>query len=307
MKGRVIKSTGKFCEVLTDDGEHYSCAVKGKFRTKGIKTTNPVAVGDLVAFELEESGLGVVHEIAPRRNYIIRKSVNLSHQAHIVACNIDRAFLIVTLAEPLTSTGFMDRFLVTADAYGVPTTIVFNKVDAYGEKEMEELEYRESLYHHCSYDTLRTSSVTGEGIDGLAGRMRDQINMLSGHSGVGKSTLINHLIPGLDIKTAEVSFSHNKGKHTTTFAEMHPLPDGGFIIDTPGIKGFGLVDIPKDELHHHFPEMFRRLPDCKFHNCKHLNEPQCAVRDAVEAGELPEERYLNYLAMYHDDGSNYRV
>ena len=307
MTGTVIKTTGKFCEVLTDDGSTVSCQVKGKFRIQGLRTTNPLAVGDRVRFESLADGTGVVNEIEERRNYIIRKSVNLSHEAHIVACNIDRAFLVVTLGDPPTSTGFIDRFLVTAEAYGVPTTLVFNKIDTYTPDGFELLAYYEQLYQSCGYATLRISARTGEGVDVLTEAMHGSINLVSGHSGVGKSTLINRIVPGLNIKTAATSDYHRKGRHTTTFAEMHRIPQGGFIIDTPGIKGFGLVDIPKDELNHHFPEMFRVLPECKFHNCLHLNEPGCAVRQAVEAGELPEERYVNYLSMYHDDGSNYRV
>ena len=307
VKGRVIKSTGKFCDVLTDDGSVISCAVKGKFRIQGLTTTNPLAVGDLVEYSVEVDGGGVIHTIAPRKNYIIRKSVNLSHQAHIVACNVDRAYLVVTLADPPTSTGFIDRFLVTAEAYGVPTTLVFNKIDTYSENALEMLEYREEIYGMCGYETLRVSALTGEGVLGLAGQMRGQLNMVSGHSGVGKSTLINRLIPGKNIKTGEVSVAHKKGKHTTTFAEMHLLPDGGFIIDTPGIKGFGLVDMPKEELHHHFPEMFNLLPDCKFHNCLHINEPGCAVRKALETGDVPQERYDNYLSMYYEDEGPYRL
>lgn len=307
MIGTVIKTTGKFCEVLADDGNIVSCQVKGKFRIQGLRTTNPLAVGDRVRFESLADGTGVVNAIEERRNYIIRKSVNLSHEAHIVACNIDRAFLVVTLGDPPTSTGFIDRFLVTAEAYGVPTTLVFNKIDTYTPEGFELLSYYEQVYQSCGYNTFRISARTGEGVEVLTEAMRDHINLVSGHSGVGKSTLINRIIPGLDIKTAATSDYHRKGRHTTTFAEMHRIPQGGFIIDTPGIKGFGLVDIPKDELNHHFPEMFRLLPECKFHNCLHLNEPGCAVRQAVENGEIPEERYINYLSMYHDDGGSYRV
>lgn len=305
--GLVTKTTGKFCDVLTDSGAVIACQVKGKFRLKGLRTTNPLAVGDRVEIDFNDDGTGVVKTIEERRNYIIRKSVNLSHEAHIVAANIDEAFLVVTLADPPTSTGFIDRFLVTAEAYGVPTTLVFNKIDAYNEAANELLEYYELLYNICGYPTVRVSALTGDGLDGLSGRMSGKICLVSGHSGVGKSTLINALVPGLDIRTGETSAFHRKGKHTTTFAEMYALPEGGFIIDTPGIKGFGLIDIPKDELHHHFPELFALLPECKFHNCLHVNEPGCAVRAAVEAGEIPEERYVNYLTMYHEEEGPYRV
>lgn len=300
-QGVVVKSTGKWCEVLSEDGEIIDCQIRGKFRNEGIRTTNPVAVGDKVTFSVGEDGTGVVSEIHDRKNYIVRKSVNLSKHAHIVASNIDRAFLVVTLTQPPTSTGFIDRFLVTADAYGVPVTILFNKVDIYDQKAEEELAYYEYIYKSCGFPCFEISAKTGQGIAEVREVMKDHINLVSGHSGVGKSTLINRLIPGADIKIGEVSRFHHKGQHTTTFAEMHRLPDGGFIIDTPGIKGFGLVDLNKDELHHHFPEMFALLPECRFHNCKHVNEPGCAVQEAIEQGELPEERYVNYRAMLEEE------
>lgn len=284
----------------------YACQMKGKFRMAGIKTTNPLAVGDRVAFELMEDGTGVIDTIHERKNCIIRKSVNLSKQAHIIASNVDRAFLVVTLETPPTSTGFIDRFLVSAEAYGIPTTIIFNKVDAYSEEANENLAYYKYIYGECGYEMLETSALKGVGIDAVSKSMEGNINMVSGHSGVGKSTLINQLIPGANIRTAEVSDFHFKGKHTTTFAEMHLLPNSGFIIDTPGIKGFGLVDIEKDELHHLFPEMFKLLPECKFHNCLHINEPGCAVRKALENEEIPEERYVNYLSMYNEEEGPYR-
>lgn len=307
LEGLVIKSTGKWCDVLGNDGEMVACQIKGKFRMQGIKTTNPLSVGDRVDFEIEEDGTGVINSIHERRNYIIRKSVNLSKQAHIVAANVDRAFLIVTLASPPTSTGFIDRFLVTADAYSIPVTIVFNKVDIYNEKEVDDMEWMENMYQFCGYETLRVSALEGDGLDDLKAAMSEKVNMVGGHSGVGKSTLVNRLIPGAEIKTSTVSDYHKKGKHTTTFAEMHALPFGGWLIDTPGIKGLGLVDIPKNELHHHFPELFRLLPECKFHNCLHLTEPGCAVRKAAEATEIPPERYQSYLNMYNEDEGPYRV
>ncbi len=307
VEGLVIKSTGKWCDVLADDGSLVACQIKGKFRMQGIKTTNPLSVGDRVDFELEEDETGVINEIHERRNYIIRKSVNLSKQAHIVAANVDRAFLIVTLSSPPTSTGFIDRFLVTADAYSIPVTIVFNKVDIYTEDEMEDMEWMENMYGFCGYETMRLSALHGEGLEEVEKKMADKINMVGGHSGVGKSTLVNQLIPGAEIKTATVSDAHKKGRHTTTFAEMHALPFGGWLIDTPGIKGFGLVDIPKNELHHHFPEIFRLLPECKFHNCLHLKEPGCAVRKAAEETTMPPERYQSYLNMYYEDEGPYRV
>ncbi len=307
MQGIVLKSTGKWYEVKGEDGDKYECQIKGKFRLKGIRTTNPIAAGDNVQFDLEDDGHGVIREIEKRKNYIIRKSVNLSHEAHIVAANLDQAFLIATLVQPVTSTGFIDRFLVTAEAYSVPVVILFNKSDIYTEDHWELFEYYQSVYNHVGHECIPISATTGEGLERVQSKMKGKINLVSGHSGVGKSTLINAIIPGVQIKTAEVSESHSKGVHTTTFAEMHELPEGGFIIDTPGIKGFGLVDIPKEELQHYFPDIFRILPECKFHNCLHLNEPGCAVKLAVEEGVLPEERYINYLAMYHEDEGPYRV
>ncbi|MCH2197622.1 MAG: ribosome small subunit-dependent GTPase A [Flavobacteriales bacterium] len=305
-EGLVIKSTGKWCEVRQENGEIIDCQIKGKFRLAGIKTTNPIAVGDRVGFEIDVDGTGVISVIHDRQNYIIRKSVNLSKQAHIVASNIDHAFLIVTLAQPPTSTGFIDRFLVTADAYGVPVTIVFNKIDVYDEKAKTTQAELTQIYEDAGYAIAESVASEGTGVDALAEAMKGKINMVSGHSGVGKSTLINQLIPDADIRTAEVSEYHLKGRHTTTFAEMHELPSGGFIIDTPGIKGFGLVDLPKEELHHHFPEMFALLPECKFNNCLHINEPGCAVKQAVENREVSISRYENYLMMYHEDEGPYR-
>lgn len=304
-EGRVVRSMGKWCEVLSGD-EVVNCQIRGKFRMEGIRTTNPVAVGDLVSFTMSEDGTGVVSQIHDRKNYIVRKSVNLSKHAHIVASNIDRAFLVVTMVQPPTSTGFIDRFLVTADAYGVPVTLLFNKVDIYDENALELLQYYEYIYHTCGYESLRISAKDGDGLAEVKAAMQEGVNLLSGHSGVGKSTLINQLVPGAAVKTADVSSFHQKGQHTTTFAEMHHLPDGGFIVDTPGIKGFGLVDLPKDELHHHFPEMFALLPECKFHNCKHVNEPGCAVLQAIEDEELPEERYANYRMMLEEEEGGYR-
>lgn len=306
MEGLVIKSTGKWCDVRSEAGEVIHCQIKGKLRLKGLKTTNPLAVGDRVEFEVDVDGTGVISEIHHRQNYIIRKSVNLSKQAHIVASNIDRAFLVVTMAQPPTSTGFIDRFLVTAHAYGVPVTLTFNKIDVYDQQAEDQMALLTAVYSDAGYDVVQISATQEQNIDAIRRQMKDGINMVSGHSGVGKSTLINLLIPVANIRTAEVSDYHLKGKHTTTFAEMHELPGGGFIIDTPGIKGFGLIDLPKEELHHHFPEMFERLPECKFHNCLHLNEPDCAVREAVEAGEIAYFRYENYLTMFHEDEGPYR-
>ncbi len=300
-KGLVLKSTGKWYEVKGDDGLVYQCQVRGKIRLEGRSTTNPVAAGDIVYFDIEAENEGSISKIEPRKNYIIRKSVNLSKEAQIIAANLDKAMLVVTITRPQTTAGFIDRFLVTADAYDVPVTIVFHKMDQYDGEELEELEELQSVYTSIGYNCLNTSVVTGEGLDELKAELSDKITLISGHSATGKSSLINHFIPGKDLRIGEVSEASNKGQHTTTFAEMHELPFGGYIVDTPGIKGFGLVDIPKDELHHHFIEFFALLPECKFHNCLHMNEPGCAVLKAVEAGELSDSRYNSYVSMYNDE------
>jgi len=300
-KGLVLKSTGKWYEVKGEDGLVYQCQVRGKIRLEGRSTTNPVAAGDIVYFDIEAENEGSISKIEPRKNYIIRKSVNLSKEAQIIAANLDKAMLVVTITRPQTTAGFIDRFLVTADAYDVPVTIVFHKMDQYDEEELEELEELQSVYTSIGYNCLNTSVVTGEGLDDLKAELSDKITLISGHSATGKSSLINHFIPGKDLRIGDVSEASNKGQHTTTFAEMHELPFGGYIVDTPGIKGFGLVDIPKDELHHHFIEFFALLPECKFHNCLHMNEPGCAVLKAVEAGELSDSRYNSYISMYNDE------
>tara|TARA_B110000459_G_scaffold196471_1_gene238550 strand:- start:837 stop:1667 length:831 start_codon:yes stop_codon:yes gene_type:complete len=272
----------------------------------GIRSTNPIAVGDAVQFIRAEDGTGSIDSIEDRKNYIARKSVNLSKESHIVASNLDRAYLIVTIAKPRTSSGFIDRFLVTAEAFGIPTTIVFNKFDLLESDTdaMTRQEELEDIYSHAGYETMRISAETGLGINEFRAELNSGINLLSGHSGVGKSTIINVLIPGLDLKTADVSESHSKGRHTTTFAEMFSVPGGGFIIDTPGIKGFGLVTLKKSTLNHQFPEFFKFLHHCKFNNCVHVGEPGCAVMKQVEAGEVSKERYSNYLEMYNtfEDG-----
>ena len=296
----MFRSTGSWYDVQDGMGETVRCRIKGKIRLQGIRTTNPIAVGDFVQFARVEDGTGSIDSIEERRNFIARKSVNLSKESHVVASNLDRAFLIVTIAKPRTSSGFIDRFLVTAEAIGIPATIVFNKMDLLeGDEEasarQEELE---KIYANVGYKTLRVSAETGLGIAEMKSALKDGIYLLSGHSGVGKSTIINRLVPGLELKTADVSESHSKGRHTTTFAEMFSVPEGGFIIDTPGIKGFGLVALEKETLNHQFPEFFALLMGCKFNNCVHTDEPGCAVRKAVEEGEVSEERYGNYVEMY---------
>ncbi len=312
MKGVVLKSTGSWYQVRSlESGELYDCRIKGKFRVAGIKSTNPIAVGDIVHFDLEDDqeGQGVINGIQDRRNYIVRKSVNLSKQVHIIASNMDQALLVTTLAQPMTSTGFMDRFLSTAEAYSIPTIIVFNKIDLYGEQELMELEYREAVYRAIGYRVIKTSAIKDIGLEGLKEELKDKTTLLSGHSGVGKSTLINAVEPNLDLRTGKVSISHSKGQHTTTFAEMHPLEMGGDVIDTPGIKGFGMVDMKKEEISHFFPEIFTLSEQCRFHNCMHLNEPQCAVKKALEENKIAPTRYESYLNQIndYDEQTHYRT
>ena len=299
-RGIVFRSTGSWYDVQDSTGATVKCILKGKIRLKGIRSTNPIAVGDSVLFIRSQDEIGVIDTIEERRNFIARKSVNLSKESHIVASNLDRAFLIVTIASPRTSSGFIDRFLVTAEAYGIPTTIVFNKIDLLVDDDSSEVRQQEleNIYSDIGYEIIKVSATTGEGIQELKESLKDGINLLSGHSGVGKSTIINSLMPGLELKTADVSESHSKGRHTTTFAEMFRIPDGGFIIDTPGIKGFGLITIDRQTLNHQFPEIFSYISGCKFYNCVHTGEPGCAVKKAVEEGGISEERYSNYCEMY---------
>jgi ribosome biogenesis GTPase / thiamine phosphate phosphatase len=299
MNGIVIKSTGSWYNVLTENGEVVDCRIKGKFRMQGIKTTNPIAVGDNVEFEMEEDGRGVIHKIEERKNYIIRKSINLSKQAHILAANVDQAFLIVTLAFPRTSAGFIDRFLLTAEAYHIPASIIFNKLDLFeNDKDlMNELNDFINIYENIGYKCYKVSATEKDHIDVLKDLTKDKITLISGHSGVGKSTLVNAMDSSLNLKIGELSEAHFKGKHTTTFAEMHPLSYGGFIVDTPGIKELGLVDMEKEEISNYFPEMRALKGECKFNNCLHINEPKCAVLAAVEKGEIAISRYNSYLGI----------
>ncbi len=307
MQGMLIKSTGSWYKVRTQDGTIYECRIKGKFRIKGIKSTNPLAVGDRVDFTLEpDKNTGVIHKIHDRTNYIIRKSVNLSKQTHIIAANIDLAFLVVTLENPKTYTAFIDRFLATAEAYNITAVLLFNKIDIYSEESQAEKAYLKEVYSKIGYTCLDISAIEGTNIDALKELMQNKTSLFTGHSGVGKSTLINVLEPGLHLKTKPVSDIHNQGLHTTTFAEMYPLHFGGYIIDTPGIKGFGVVDFKKEEVSHYFPEIFALQPHCKFHNCLHLNEPQCAVIQAVERGDIAEFRYYNYVQLTEPEDSPYR-
>lgn len=299
MNGVVIKSTGSWYSVLTENGNMIDCRIKGKFRIAGIKTTNPIAVGDKVEFEMEDDGRGVIHKIEERKNYIIRKSINLSKQSHIIAANVDQALLIVTLALPRTSAGFIDRFLLTAEAYHIPSNIIFNKLDLFENDPdmMKELNDFIAIYEKIGYKCYKVSATENKQIEILKELTKDKITLIAGHSGVGKSTLVNAMDAKLNLKIGEISDVHFKGKHTTTFAEMHPLTYGGFIIDTPGIKELGLVDMEKEEISSYFPEMRVLKNQCKFNNCLHINEPKCAVLQAVEKGEIAVSRYNSYLGI----------
>ncbi len=302
MEGIVLKSTGSWYTVLTDGGEQLQCPLKGNFRIKGIRNTNPVAVGDKVILNVDkEKSTVVISEILPRKNYIIRKATKLSKRSHIIASNIDQALLIITLELPRTSFGFIDRFLITAEAYHIPVKIIINKMDIYLEPTMELLEQYISIYKGAGYEILGVSAKTGENISGLINVMKDKVSLFAGHSGVGKSTLINRVQPGLDIKTKPLSVVHLKGLHTTTFAEMHQLDFGGFIIDTPGIKEFGLIDFDPSEIAERYPEMRAIMHNCKYHNCTHIHEPGCAVKEAVDNGEISEIRYYHYLRIVENE------
>lgn len=301
MKGIVIKSTGSWYHLLTEDGTTFQARIRGKFRIANIKHTNPIAVGDEVDFEIDKDDIAVITNIHERKNYIIRKSVNLSKKTHIIASNIDVAFLVVTLSNPKTSFGFIDRFLITSEAYHIPVVILFNKMDAYTEEQLKDLELYKSIYNSIGYESIDISAETGLNLDLVRDRMKGNVSLVAGHSGVGKSTLLNTLNPNLNLKTHVVSDFNSKGQHTTTFAQMYEWPFGGFIIDTPGIKEFGLVHIDKSELQGYFPEILELKSDCKFDNCIHLNEPKCAVRNAVENGEIAISRYENYLTFLEED------
>jgi ribosome biogenesis GTPase / thiamine phosphate phosphatase len=300
MRGLVIKSTGSWYHIHGEDGINYDCRIKGKFRIKGIQTTNPIAVGDIVEFELEpNSDKGVINKLHDRKNYIIRKSINLSKQAQIIAANMDQAFLVVTLASPRTSLGFIDRFLATAEAYSIPSVLIFNKLDLFHDEGLLILEEYKSIYEKLGYPCYSVSAITGANIDLIASLLKDKTTLFSGHSGVGKSSLINALLPGRSIKTGEVSEATDKGQHTTTFAEMHTLPFGGYLIDTPGIRELGIYDIGKEELGHYFREIRDLMHDCRFNNCRHINEPGCAILKAVHNDEIELSRYESYLSIYH--------
>ena len=294
MKGLVIRNTGSWYTVLTDDGQLIDCKIKGNFRLKGIRSTNPVAVGDRVVVSE-----GFITEIEDRRNYIIRKSQNLSKQSHILAANVDQAFLVVTVNYPQTSTTFIDRFLASAEAYRVPVVLIFNKTDLLDADERRYQQMMVQLYETIGYTCRQISASAGDGVDALRPLLKDKITLLSGNSGVGKSTLINQLVPDANLRTAEISDAHNLGQHTTTFSEMIPM-GGGWVIDTPGIKGFGTFDIEPEELTSYFPEIFRFSKDCRFSNCTHTHEPGCAVLKALEDHYIAQSRYQSYLSMMDD-------
>lgn len=301
MEGLVIKNTGSWYQVRSQDGRNIECKIRGNFRLKDIKSTNPIAVGDRVKFTENEDGTGVISEIEDRSNYIIRKSSNLSKQSHIIAANLDHCFLIVTVTKPITTTVFIDRFLASAEAYRIPVSLVFNKIDSYDEDEVEYMDALINLYEYIGYSCYKISALNNEGLDTLNSLLKDKITLLSGHSGVGKSTLINALLPNVSLKTGSISGYHGKGMHTTTFSEMLELPEGGFIIDTPGIKGFGTVNMETEEIGHYFREIFKFSKDCRFNNCVHINEPGCAVREAVESQFISESRYKSYLNILEDE------
>ena len=300
MNGRVIKNTGSWYVVRTDDCKDYNCKVKGNFRIKGIRTTNPVAVGDIVDITVNADGTAFIVKIAPRTNYIIRRASNLSKESHIIAANLDRALLVVSLTEPATSTSFIDRFLATAEAYQVPVTIVINKTDLYTDELAEYYEAIKYLYESIGYELLGVSATTGDGVDRVRDVISKGITLFSGNSGVGKSSLINALIPGLELRTANVSTSHHTGMHTTTFSEMFAIGTDAYIIDTPGVKGFGTIDFDVNEVSHFFPEIFRISANCRYGNCTHTHAPGWAVLKAVDESLISQSRYASYLSILED-------
>ena len=310
MNGVVVKSTGSWYWVRTPDHQQYQCRIRGKFRTKGIKSTNPVTVGDHVDFQLEsEHNTGVITEIHDRKNYIIRKSVNLSKQTHIIAANVDLAFLVVTLDQPRTYPAFIDRFLATAEAYDVQAVLLFNKIDIYQDELLDQKDRLKKIYTDIGYTCLDISATNGTNLNEVKSLMLGKISMFSGHSGVGKSTLINSIAPDLNLKTASISAQHKQGQHTTTFAEMFVIKSEpeSYIIDTPGIKGFGVVDFEPNEISDFFPELFELKQSCKFNNCLHVNEPKCAVKEGLEKGIVAPSRYRSYLQILNGEEEHYRT
>lgn len=304
--GTIIQSTGA-SQIVDSDGKIYACTIRGKLRLEGFKSTSPVAVGDIVDFELINESKGIITKIHERKNCIIRKSTNLSKASHVIAANIDQAIFIFTLRNPVTTTVFLDRFLVAAESYSIPTIIIFNKIDIYREEEFNEIAAIMATYDEIGYKIIETSLTKKHNIDAVKEILKDKVSLISGHSGVGKTSLINTIVPDYKLKIADISDSHHSGRHTTTFAQMLPLPFGGFIIDTPGIRGFGIIDIKKEEIYHFFPEFFKISKDCKYYNCTHINEPGCAVKYAVEEGEIAWSRYRSYLNIISDEDDKHRV
>lgn len=302
-KGIVIKSTGSRYRVLDEEGKTHECVLKGRFRVSGVRTTNPVAVGDHVTFD---PGEGLIVALSPRRNYIIRKASNLSRESQIIAANIDQAFLIITVIMPVTPTEFVDRFLATAEAYRIPAVLVINKTDIYGEEEIGQALRIKSVYEKIGYRVMLISATEDEDMGALKEALANKTTLVSGNSGVGKSTILNRLNPALSLKTGKISAYHEQGRHITTFPEMHPIPGGGYVIDTPGIRGFGVIDFDRREIYHFFPEIFRVSGKCRFNNCLHMDEPGCAVRDAVARNKIEPWRYKSYMSMLLEDNEKYR-
>ncbi len=301
MKGLITKSTGSWYQVLEHEtGRFFEARIRGKFKLIKTRLTNPLAVGDLVEFSLEQDDIAWITKIEPKKNYLIRKSTNLSKEAHIIASNIDIACFIFTLKHPETSFGFLDRFLACCEAYNITPLILFNKMDVLNEDEIELVQNIEEMYQHIGYDTLEISSYSKLNLKDLQGIIKDKVSVFFGHSGSGKSTLVNAMQPSLDLKTSEISATHLKGKHTTTFAQMHFWDFGGSVIDTPGVREFAMIDVLKEEIQHYFPEIFRIGRACKFHNCMHTNEPKCAVLENIETGEISESRYMTYLKLMEE-------
>jgi ribosome biogenesis GTPase len=311
-KGLVIRSTGSWYSVKTDGGDILDCRIKGKLRMKEVRTTNPVAVGDKVEFELQhdetskDGVTGIISGVEARKNYIIRKASNLSKESQIIAANIDHAFIVVTVNYPVTLPGFIDRYLISAMAYRIPASLIFNKIDLYNDKDYEKLEEYLNTYESIGYKCFQVSAEKNFNIDLLRDELKDKISLFSGLSGVGKSSILNRLDPTLELKTGIISDHHQQGKHTTTFAEMFEMKDGCYLIDTPVIRGFGVIDMEKTEISHYFPEMFGLLGQCRFFNCTHVHEPGCAVKSAYEKGEIPATRYESYLSLIGEDNGRYR-
>ncbi len=301
MKGLITKSTGSWYQVLEQEtGRFFEARIRGKFKLIKTRLTNPLAVGDLVEFSLEQDDIAWITKIEPKKNYLIRKSTNLSKEAHIIASNIDIACFIFTLKHPETSFGFLDRFLACCEAYNITPLILFNKMDVLNEDEIELVQIIEEMYQHIGYETLEISSYSKLNLESLQDIIKDKVSVFFGHSGSGKSTLVNAMQPSLDLKTSEISSTHLKGKHTTTFAQMHFWDFGGSVIDTPGVREFAMIDVLKEEIQHYFPEIFRIGRGCKFHNCMHTNEPKCAVLENIETGEIAESRYMTYLKLMEE-------